>query len=760
MKPLKNDNHPSTQVEQPPSPHAPCLAPRPPCRGPRSLPPLPDQVPVPAADSLQGLGADDAVDACTPVSNNSSTITTPYEECTDGTRVVLESEYEPDQEVVEGLTANGGIEVDAEGSLTPYLRPASPGGDERRRVAEEEAALMADAAPSASVPQEVANIEARIASDDDVEAEVEEAAEEEVEIEVAEAEEEAATEVEVEVDTEVEVEVEVQPQPSSEEQTAMLAEARAEARAEAAAEAISAEKALESAHAATKDELDALKKREEAMLHTVSTQLVPGVGRTRESCAELKAATQEALSGCAKDVGSLMAKLLAGVKDHAEIFDQTSTALKRETARRKRVFNELQQIRGNIRVFVRIRPAKKDTVTGVSVTNSGDVLVSAPKASGKAAAPSKAANGSNGSSAGGSKLFEFDHVFPQNSTQDQVFSEVCPLVTSVMDGYHASIIAYGQTGSGKTFTMEGTNDMPGVNIRALNELFGIKEEKERSGLEKVTVKLLMVEIYNEVVRDLLVEPSTGKPKAGAKKSESVLDIRQNEGGVYLPGATTICVSSAEDVARAMQTGKANRATSATRANSESSRSHSVLMIDVSVENVQTGVSTNGRLSLVDLAGSERIRKTGASGSTLKEAQNINKSLSALGNVISALRAKQEASKPGSAHVPFRDSKLTYLLQDSLGADNKTLMFVQVSPEEEHIQESLCSITFGQRARNVELGVSGSKSKGARGSSQQEIQKIKEKLAEAEDETRRHQNAAVEAEARLEDAAASHDQVNE
>ena len=125
-------------------------------------------MPVPAADSLQGLGADDAADACTPVSDNSSTITTPYEECTDGTRVVLESEYEPDQEVVEGLTANGGIEVDAEGSLTPYLRPASPGGDERRRVAEEEAALMADAAPSASVPQEVANIEARIASDDDV----------------------------------------------------------------------------------------------------------------------------------------------------------------------------------------------------------------------------------------------------------------------------------------------------------------------------------------------------------------------------------------------------------------------------------------------------------------------------------------------------------------------------------------------------------------------------------------------------------------
>jgi kinesin family member C2/C3 len=254
------------------------------------------------------------------------------------------------------------------------------------------------------------------------------------------------------------------------------------------------------------------------------------------------------------------------------------------------------------------------------------------------------------------KVVEFDHVFGENSTQEEVFAKACPLVTSVMDGWHASILAYGQTGSGKTYTMEGVPGNEGVNVRALTELFSIKEEKEASGIENVEVSLTMVEIYNEQVRDLLSDSSA---------ADSSCEIRQRPaiegGGVFLPTATVVRVNCVSDVHEAMSKGKANRSTGSTKANEHSSRSHSVLMVDVKVTNIATGLVSSGRLSLVDLAGSERIAKTGATGSTLKEAQAINKSLSALGNVISSLKAKQQNEK-AAGHVPYRDSRLTFLLQ--------------------------------------------------------------------------------------------------
>jgi kinesin family protein C2/C3 len=166
--------------------------------------------------------------------------------------------------------------------------------------------------------------------------------------------------------------------------------------------------------------------------------------------------------------------------------------------------------------------------------------------------------------------------------------------------------------------------------------------------------------------------------------------------VYVPDLTAYDVMNMREVEELIEQGRQNRHTFATNMNEHSSRSHSVLMVNIHGRNVLTGQVANGKLNLVDLAGSERISKSEAVGARLKEAQAINKSLSSLGDVIFALTSK-------SAHVPYRNSKLTYLLQDSLGGDSKTMMFVNCSPALTNVQETTCSLNFAQRVRSVELG---------------------------------------------------------
>lgn len=459
-----------------------------------------------------------------------------------------------------------------------------------------------------------------------------------------------------------------------------------------------------------------------AQLAEKGGRTVGAVEALRGSVTNLRGATQAALISCAGDVAGMCGKLLVAAKRHVAQAKDMEAALRKETLKRKACFNELQELKGNIRVFVRVRPAssKKGAAEAAVVcraTKDGDLEVDGDEGE-QHGGPSVSRSGQavpGAKATRPSRLYEFDHVFGSGSTQEAVFAEAKPLATSVMDGYHASIIAYGQTGSGKTYTMDGTPSAPGVNGRALAELFRIKAEKEDGGLETVEITLTMVEIYNETVKDLLA----GSGEAGdacATAASKPCEIRQRPesegGGVYLPTASVVAVGCAEDLEAAVCLGRANRSVGSTKANEHSSRSHSVVMVDVRVVSVTTGLETRGRLSLVDLAGSERIAKTGASGATLKEAQAINKSLSALGNVISALRAKQDDGKGKGAHVPFRDSKLTFLLQDSLGADNKTLMIVQVSPEQCDAKETVCSLAFGLRARNVELGGSSGGGKGS------------------------------------------------
>ncbi|XP_013881005.1 kinesin-like protein KIFC3 isoform X2 [Austrofundulus limnaeus] len=345
---------------------------------------------------------------------------------------------------------------------------------------------------------------------------------------------------------------------------------------------------------------------------------------------------------------------------------------KREMNLRKKCHNELVRLKGNIRVFCRVRPVSQEEQDSADAGNmlsfdSDDDAILYLSNKGKV------------------MTFELDQVFPPKASQEEVFQEVQSLVTSCIDGFNVCIFAYGQTGSGKTYTMEGVPENPGINQRALRLLFLEVTEKASDWDYSITVS--MVEIYNETLRDLLRENPTEK-----------LDIKLNPDGsgqLYVPGLTEITVQSPEDINKVFELGHMNRATACTNLNEHSSRSHALLIITVSGSNITTGTSTQGRLNLVDLAGSERIGKSGAEGSRLREAQCINKSLSALGDVISALRSKQP-------HVPFRNSRLTYLLQDSLSGDSKTLMMVQISPLPGNMSESVCSLKFAQRVRSVEL----------------------------------------------------------
>ncbi|KAI3829565.1 hypothetical protein L1987_03691 [Smallanthus sonchifolius] len=283
----------------------------------------------------------------------------------------------------------------------------------------------------------------------------------------------------------------------------------------------------------------------------------------------------------------------------------------------------------------------------------------------------------------GRRSFNFNKVFGPSATQEEVFEDTRPLIRSVLDGYNVCIFAYGQTGSGKTHTMSGPKDLTennqGVNYRALSDLFLLTEQ--RKGTLQYDVSVQMIEIYNEQVRDLLAND----------------EIRNNsQNGFNVPEANLVLVSSTFDVIDLMNLGQRNRAVGATALNDRSSRSHSCLTVHVQGRDLTSGGVLRGCMHLVDLAGSERVDKSEVTGDRLKEAQHINRSLSALGDVISSLAQK-------NAHVPYRNSKLTQLLQDSLGGQAKTLMFVHISPELDAVGETLSTLKFAERVATVELG---------------------------------------------------------
>ncbi|XP_066936817.1 osmotic avoidance abnormal protein 3-like isoform X2 [Clytia hemisphaerica] len=286
------------------------------------------------------------------------------------------------------------------------------------------------------------------------------------------------------------------------------------------------------------------------------------------------------------------------------------------------------------------------------------------------------------------KAFTFDGVFYTDSITESIYSDICfPLVEGCVEGYNGTVFAYGQTGCGKSFTMQGIEDPPtqrGIIPRAFEHIF---ESIQVADNTKFLVHASYLEIYNEEIRDLL-----------SKDNKKKLDIKEHpDRGVYVKDLSLVPCHNSKDMDNVMNKGSSNRSVGATLMNADSSRSHSIFTIFV--ETCETGTDGEehiraGKLNLVDLAGSERQAKTGAEGSRLKEATKINLSLSALGNVISALVDGK------SKHIPYRDSKLTRLLQDSLGGNTKTLMVACISPADNNYDETLSTLRYANRAKNI------------------------------------------------------------
>ncbi|KAJ0971087.1 hypothetical protein J5N97_019046 [Dioscorea zingiberensis] len=400
---------------------------------------------------------------------------------------------------------------------------------------------------------------------------------------------------------------------------------------------------------------------------------------------------------CASSIPDLN-KMLTGVETLVAQCEDLKIKYSEELARRKRLYNQVQEMKGNIRVFCRCRPLSKEEVSSGYTT-----IVDFDGAK----------DGDIGILTGGStkRTFKFDRVYAPRDGQGDVYADASPLVASVLDGYNVCIFAYGQTGTGKTFTMEGTEQNRGVNYRTLEELFKIAAERKESISYSISVSVL--EVYNEQIRDLLATSPSSKK----------LEVRQAaEGFHHVPGIVEAKVENIKEVWDVLQAGSNARAVGSNNVNEHSSRSHCMLCIMVKAKNLMNGECTRSKLWLVDLAGSERLAKTDVQGERLKEAQNINRSLSALGDVISALAAK-------SSHVPYRNSKLTHLLQDSLGGDSKTLMFVQISPSENDMGETLSSLNFASRVRGIELGPAKKQIDPV------ELQKIKQMLEKVRQESR-------------------------
>ena len=286
---------------------------------------------------------------------------------------------------------------------------------------------------------------------------------------------------------------------------------------------------------------------------------------------------------------------------------------------------------------------------------------------------------------GNSYKFNFDRIFPPTSTQEDIYSfGVKDIIDSVLDGYNGTVLAYGQTGSGKTYTMQGENineSSKGIIPRMISHIFDYIYKQERT---EFMIKVSMIEIYQEKIRDLLDASRVNLPI----RADSIK-------GIYVDGCSERYVGCPADVLAALELGSANRVQAATNMNEHSSRSHSIFILTINQTNKQEGFSKVGKLYLVDLAGSEKVSKTGATGRILEEAKRINQSLTTLGRVINCLTDGK------STHIPYRESKLTRVLQESLGGNSKTCLIITCSPSIYNESETLSTLRFGERAKKIQ-----------------------------------------------------------
>ena len=460
----------------------------------------------------------------------------------------------------------------------------------------------------------------------------------------------------------------------------------------------------------------------ETALRDVRDATVPSLRSTLESVRREAAFAYDAFARkMAGDLATATSRLAA-----------KSALYERVASENKKMHFAIQELKGSVRVFCRVRPFvpgmdTRGTLGGTE--NETPAVVATTDAEGayrQIVVTRRERRGDDARLL--RRSFSFDRAFGPDASQAEVYAECGSLIRCVADGYNVCLLAYGQTGSGKTHTMSGpTNDFLngfsfsdgdgdgdgdasiaeeralGVNYRALDDVFRTTRARDAVATHVVTVSVL--EIYNEECRDLLAKSGGRKIDVSGFGAESLNASGSNgsrtktknvAGADNVPDAVARVVRDADDVYAAMREGEANRSTGATAMNARSSRSHSVVIVRVEAVSRETNVKTRGALFLVDLAGSERVARSEASGDRLLEARHINKSLSALGDVVSALQHRQ-------SHVPYRNSKLTTLLRGALGPNGKALLFAHVSPCAASADESVSTLAFAERAAAVELG---------------------------------------------------------
>lgn len=369
-------------------------------------------------------------------------------------------------------------------------------------------------------------------------------------------------------------------------------------------------------------------------LETVSNNSV-----TLESSIRALKAHIEFLEGGREEQSKSFERCSQQMRDAFAETEAIKEKLRREETLRRKLHNQVQELKGNIRVFCRVRPSlKNEPSSDLTLMQYPDETEDAKEIN--IIGPEE--KGSLGGVTRKNNTFSFDRVFNPSTKNAEVFDEISQLVQSALDGYNVCIFCYGQTGSGKTHTMSSVD---GMIPRAVHQIYETAKGLEEKGW-RYTMAGNFVEVYNENINDLL-----GNPDELDKKKHEIRHDAQR-GKTTITDITTVNLDSPQMVETILQNADANRSVAATKANERSSRSHSVFILKLTGENHITGERSEGTLNLVDLAGSERLSHSGATGERLKETQNINRSLSSLGDVIAALGQGKEGG-----HIPYRNSKV-------------------------------------------------------------------------------------------------------
>ncbi|KAK3746698.1 hypothetical protein QZH41_018915 [Actinostola sp. cb2023] len=428
----------------------------------------------------------------------------------------------------------------------------------------------------------------------------------------------------------------------------------------------------------------------EGELHVTKDECVALKSTIAQMTAQSQLNLQSALSDGVRKANTItdLRQTIHKLEDHV---NEKDGKLREEETLRRKLHNTIQELKGNIRVYCRIRPPlqseRKDPLVNFVFSEDNRVLTV------EQSIPSEDVTGSK--RAAQRHDFTFDKIFSQTSNQSEVFEEISQLVQSALDGYNVCIFAYGQTGSGKTFTMEGDHsdiEKRGMIPRSMEHVFETSSHLKDKGWN-YKMEASFLEIYNENIRDLLGSGSE-TIKHDIKMVNNGTNGESSE--LMVTNLKVVEAESEAQVSELLKTAAQNRAVAATKCNERSSRSHSVFILKLRGHNSLTDEKCQGILNLVDLAGSERLGQSCSKGERLKETKNINSSLSTLSNVIMALANKE-------SHIPYRNSKLTYLLKNSLGGNSKSLMFVNISPREDSLQETVCSLRFATKVNHCNIG---------------------------------------------------------